>query len=550
MKIPREPVTFELLGPTHANAFNSVGSEGKSTSWIVVRFSAWFRRVVLLSGAQYREINHQQEPEKTSILQGWRFVALLSCILVGISLCFNVAFTIYVLQTYPPGVNGIGDLGAKSCDVVLSATTKIHIGINALAAILVAASNYNMQCMTAPSRSDIDLAHQHGRWLDIGMQSVRNLRYVPRWKAFLWLALLLSTLPLHLLWNSAVFSITTSNRYGILVVNSDYLSSSDATAGLNCTDLDEYLRDDPESYATCWLLDAAKSGGVLERLSPQQCIERYPTRLDADYSNLIAVVRDNVDVQSLTFPPAKALMPVLAYFDSVSYSPKLALTCTDLCSDWCTPWKDDLPWNCTSYCASDVDIHNAPYNAAKVTNSCLTYAIGNRSSSWRPGDLAGTSDWLCDPDYVYENGCSVVAAKGNASEWRILPERYEIDHCLSSYGLTACKLQYSSNILYIALVCNTIKFFAIAIHLVFSDKNILATVGDALASFLQRHDPNTKGKCLYTTNTSSSDQYGSQLHWEGLDEGHQPLRWERSSQYIERWHQGASWVQVFLCMLL
>lgn len=143
---------------------------------------------------------------------------------------------------------------------VFSATTKIHLGINVLATMLVAASNYNTQCMTAPSRSDIDCAHQQGKWLDVGIQSVRNLRYVPRWKVVLWLALLLSTLPLHLLWNSAVFSITTSNRYAVLVVNSDLLKSNSTNTGLDCTNFKIYQKEYPENYATCRLLKRCQIG--------------------------------------------------------------------------------------------------------------------------------------------------------------------------------------------------------------------------------------------------------------------------------------------------
>jgi len=550
MKLTGNIDVFELLGSGDGEAFEAVRQEKKPVSRVIIRFSNWFKQVVLLSGVHYTQIDHHQEQVRSSVLRGWRFGALSSCLLTGICLCINIIFTIYVTRKYPPEANGIGVFATRTCKEVLSATTKIHLGINVLATMLVAASNYNMQCMTAPSRRDIDLAHEQGKWLDIGIQSVRNLRYVPRWKAALWLALLLSTLPLHLLWNSAVFSITTSNRYAVLVVNSELLETNSTNRGLDCTNIDKYRKKDPESYATCWLLDAVSSGRDLEKLSPEQCIERYATRLESDSSNVIAIARNNLDAQSSTFPPANASLPVLAYFDSVSYSPTLDTSCVDSCSDWCTPWKDGIRWNCTSDCNSNVDTHKKPYNASTVTDACLRYAIGNSSTSWRPNNLAGNSDWICEPDHVYENSCSAAAAKSNVTEWRILPERYEIDHCLSSRGELTCKLQYSSVILYVAIACNVVKFLAIALHLMGSREPILATVGDALASFLNSNDPHTKGKCLYTTNTSSSDQYGSQLHWEGLDEGQQPLKWERGPHYIERWHQGASWAQVFLCMLL
>lgn len=297
-------------------------------------------------------------------------------------------------------------------------------------------------------------------------------------------------------------------------------------------------------------LNAVRSGSGLESLSPERCIQRYANRLKSDSSNVIAIARNNVDVQSSTFPPANASLPVLAYFDSMSYSPTLESSCVNSCSHWCTPWKNQQPWDCTSYCDSTTDEYGKPYSASKVTDACARYAVGNGSVSWQPADLAGNSDWICEPDYVYQSSCSVAAAKRNATEWTILPERSEIDHCLSGRGELTCKLQYSSVILYIATACSAVKSLPIALHLVYSREPILATVGDALALFLNNHDRNTKGKCLYTTNNSYSERYGSQLHWEGFGEGHQPLKWERGPHYIERWHQGASWAQVFLCMLL
>ena len=491
--------TIELLRLTSSDAFESTEHGKHPVLRAFLHIDQWFRRVVLLSGAQYTEVHRQQALARDSVLRGWRFGALSSCLLVGVSLYFNIVFTFYITQAHPSGQDGVGVFAGKTCDEVLATTTKIHVGINILATILVAASNYNMQCLAAPSRRDVDLAHQREKYLDIGVQSIHNLRYISKWKSVLWLALLFSTLPLHLLWNSAVFSIITSNRYAVLVVEYDFLNN-DQMARLDCTN------PDPERNATCWLLEAAKSGRGLEKLAPEDCIKRYSTRLDSDYSSVIAVAKSNNNIRSSTFPPINSTWPLLAYVDSVSYSSILESSCVDLCSDW------RILWNCTSYCDSEEDVHGKPYNASKVTESCLRYAIGNSSSSINPKNLAGTSDWICETDYVYDQGCSVAAALRNSSNWEILPERYEIDHCLSSKGQLSCKLQYSSVILYVIITCNAVKFLAIALHLVLSREQKLATVGDALASFLENNDVFTKGKCLYTTNTSYSDQYASILH--------------------------------------
>jgi hypothetical protein len=71
--------------------------------------------------------------------------------------------------------------------------------INALSTILLSASNYTMQCLSAPTRSEVDDAHSTGKWLDIGVPSVRNLGRIARKRVILWWLLGASSLPLHLL---------------------------------------------------------------------------------------------------------------------------------------------------------------------------------------------------------------------------------------------------------------------------------------------------------------------------------------------------------------
>ena len=56
-----------------------------------------------------------------------------------------------------------------------------------------------MQCLTAPTRADIDRAHEKNAWLDIGILSLKNLHYIGYQRLTLWTVLGLSSIPLHLL---------------------------------------------------------------------------------------------------------------------------------------------------------------------------------------------------------------------------------------------------------------------------------------------------------------------------------------------------------------
>lgn len=100
-------------------------------------------------------------------------------------------------------------------------TTCLHVLINALSSVLLAASNYTMQVLVAPTRGDLDHAHFKGDWMDIGVASIRNLIRIRWYRTLVWLILALSSAPIHLLYNSAVFKSIDTNAYIAIVANPD-----------------------------------------------------------------------------------------------------------------------------------------------------------------------------------------------------------------------------------------------------------------------------------------------------------------------------------------
>jgi hypothetical protein len=78
-------------------------------------------------------------------------------------------------------------------------SSAIHILVNALSTILLAASNYTMQLLSSPTRKDIDKAHARHEHLDVGVLSMRNLTRIPRRRLMLFILMGLSSIPVHLL---------------------------------------------------------------------------------------------------------------------------------------------------------------------------------------------------------------------------------------------------------------------------------------------------------------------------------------------------------------
>jgi len=112
------------------------------------------------------------------------------------------------------------------CKEATRLSTLWHIAINVLSTLLLGASNFTMQTLVAPTREDIDYAHSQGKQLDIGIPSIDNLRFIPKLRKALFLLLCFSSLPLHLFYNSTVYTITSADTFDIVIVYEQFLNST------------------------------------------------------------------------------------------------------------------------------------------------------------------------------------------------------------------------------------------------------------------------------------------------------------------------------------
>jgi hypothetical protein len=87
-----------------------------------------------------------------------------------------------------------------SCGVSKRWDTALHLIINVLSTCILAASNYCMQTLVAPTREEVDAHHAQRKWLDIGTASVKNLSVIGRDRLALWVILMLTATPFHLMY--------------------------------------------------------------------------------------------------------------------------------------------------------------------------------------------------------------------------------------------------------------------------------------------------------------------------------------------------------------
>ncbi|KAI7155269.1 hypothetical protein KC349_g7102 [Hortaea werneckii] len=228
-------------------------------------------------------------------LQGWRFGVTVSAWTAFTILLLNLILTIYAGTSYPH-YGGLGLAFEGKCSAVNSWTTWLHVLINGLSSVLLSASNYTMQCLCSPTRKEIDQAHARGDWLDIGVPSVRNIWRMNWRRTGLWWLLALSSIPIHLLYNSAVFKSLAANQYYIMVVNEDFLQGN--VSG-NWSESSVYVKTsllEAEAVQRQFTKhNAYMNDKLVHNLTNTDCMQAYASSFVSDYLSLLAITSAQED---------------------------------------------------------------------------------------------------------------------------------------------------------------------------------------------------------------------------------------------------------------
>jgi len=155
------------------------------------------------------------------------------------------------------------------------------------------------------------------------------------------------------------------------------------------------------------------------------------------------------------------------------------------------------------------------------------------------------NNWVCGPDYLlsHKNKCNYKDLAANADSWSIGPvgpavgnpwqiaptQEYPIDYCLSQPTDVGgqCQLQYSLVIMICVLIANAVKFACILCLFWTQYEPVLATIGDGIASFLERPDPMTIERPFLTRNEARKFDIAAKR---------QPVRWQRPKKVLRWWH--------------
>ena len=123
-------------------------------------------------------------------------------VFTGIVFLLNLCVTIWMARSSGAQSDSGKALFTGSCNTTRTADLVVHLFINVMSTVLLGASNSCMQCLSSPTRAEVDRAHGNStrpKDLDIGVHSLRNLWSIDRRRVLVWFLLALSSVPLHLL---------------------------------------------------------------------------------------------------------------------------------------------------------------------------------------------------------------------------------------------------------------------------------------------------------------------------------------------------------------
>ena len=164
--------------------------------------------------------------KKARYIHGWRMGITLCAVTAGTVFTINLILAVWALSKDGLEIGGFGTIQEGSCKNTARLSLWLHWVINLLSTLLLGASNYTMQCLASPTREEVGRAHHQNVWLDIGVPSVRNLTRIARGRVILWWLLVVSGIPLHLLYNSVIFSTLSARMYNVYVASPDLVSQN------------------------------------------------------------------------------------------------------------------------------------------------------------------------------------------------------------------------------------------------------------------------------------------------------------------------------------
>ena len=395
-----------------------------------------------------------RRPARRPFLTGWRPGAVLSLIGAISVTIFNFVITIWVWKNPENIIEGaIGTLSIGNCGRIRTANVRIHLLVNVLSTLLLCASNYCMQILSAPNRVELDQAHAQRIWLHIGVPNLRNLSHIGRSRFVLWLLLLFASMPLHLFFNSVVFTNLQANEYVAVPMVDDWFHG----APFDTSNFENFTKDITQEMVLAMdsyrpnLSDFVRlrKDGTMSRyknISTPDCFTQYDNHYVSGVGNVYLV------------------------------------------QDYPTVWQN------TTYHFPTGPVDWTSRNEQELELAAKKHRLPEMASP----EIYPSNRWRCPPEIFKRcNVRSLFELPQNGSDWR--PYGNRVNHCVVEQVEELCKLEFSFSIALAVMISNIVKVACIAMTLFICGGHApLVTVGDVVATYIDEPDPTTRDRCLYS----------------------------------------------------
>lgn len=419
-----------------------------------------------------------------------------------------------------------------SCSKANTMNLALHLLLNIASTGILASSNFFMQVLASPSRQEVDAAHAKRKWVDIGIPSLRNLRFLSSFKVACWVMFVLTSVPIHTVFNSAIFEISDTGSDWTLTLAAEsfvngstyYSPGASLLAGMDT--YSSYFNDSSDS--SLLIRSTAANASKWIKLSTDECKTYINTCQPlTKYKDIVMLVTSD----STTSFSDKGWVPDAIFNMPTNFNLtsawEMAATCpniyglgadkwplfTDLnistsgVGNYGDFWTQQMPldsfnslWFTTS-CTKSSSAHDCAYYCSTIDDIefyggtslyellVLTPGVINFPSI---GFLQPPPWNLTMPNGMWPyNNLDCSGLNGNHTAVTLTTS-----YCLAEPLIQTCMIGASGPLQLVVTICVLLKMLLSITVLCRLKGPLLVTPGDAIASFIQQPNPTTVGSVL------------------------------------------------------
>lgn len=411
-----------------------------------------------------------------------------------------------------------------------------------------------MQVLSAPSRGEIDRAHGSLVALEIGVPSIKNFHFLSPFKKIVWVGLFLSSVPIHLLFNSAVYETNYEGSHWNLTIATDAFVTGEAPyfgPGASLANSGSPFPNDTGAYGILGYGAYVALTDYWDNSSPTNLSITNTAREAESWENLTI---EDCYTEYRFCQPKKKYRDVVVVVSAEDLGWKrrdvfnFNWTDTEFTSTW-DGWDAHIPPDTTNslwysaQCVNSRDSDNINSIACDSDAECAGALGDPDSTAWTTTSKLPDSGWV-----IPFIGSSVPGVNFSAYGYNESFNNLNVAYCLAEPApVYKCKVGVSNALLLVVVLCTLTKVALATLVIWKLPDTSLVTLGDALESFISKPDPRTAGLGTFNNVDGHRIERQKRLTWEidGLVKGPRPRRWHFSSRRFKTVISKEVWLRTY-----